>query len=114
MDIRLKELPFDFDGRKYLLRCNMNVLADVQEAFGGSISAALSAKSPTKGVLSFLAAMLNDYADEHDWPDRYTSRQVGRKLPASCLNSVCKDVMKLVAASLRGDDLPEPEGEVKN
>lgn len=114
MDIRLKELPFDFDGRKYVLRCNMNVLADVQEAFGGNISAALSAKSPTKGVLAFLAAMLNDYADEHDWPDRYTARQVGRKLPASCLSSVCEDVMSLVTASLRGDDSPDPEGDTKN
>ena len=31
-DIRLQEQDFDFDGRKYKLRCNMNILADVQEA----------------------------------------------------------------------------------
>ena len=31
MDIRLETMPFELDGKTYQLRCNMNVLADVQE-----------------------------------------------------------------------------------
>ena len=79
-DIRLQELPFEFDGKTYLLRCNMNVLADVQEAYGGDIGEALEGDSPLKSVTVFLAAMLNDYADEQGWEERWTPKTVGRKL----------------------------------
>lgn len=78
-DIRLEEVPFEIDGKTYKLRCNMNVLADVQESFGGDFSAALSGKNTLKSALTFLAAMLNDYADEMGWPERYTPRDLGRK-----------------------------------
>ena len=47
-DIRLKTEPFELDGKTYLLSCSMNVLADVQEAYGGKISNALSAKATLK------------------------------------------------------------------
>lgn len=40
-DIRLKKLPVKFDGREFVLTCNFNVLADVQEACGGNILNAL-------------------------------------------------------------------------
>ena len=78
-DIRLEEVPFELDGKAYLLRCNMNVLADVQEAYDGDLTAALSEKNTFKSVLTFLAAMLNDYADEQGWQERYTAKQLGRK-----------------------------------
>ena len=78
-DIRLEEVPFELDGKTYKLRCNMNVLADVQEAYNGDFTQALSEKNGLKSVLIFLAAMLNDYADEMGWPERYTARQLGRK-----------------------------------
>lgn len=78
-DIRLEEVPFELDGKTYMLRCNMNVLADVQEAYDGDFSKALSEKSTLKSTLTFLAAMLNDYADEMGWSERFTARQLGRK-----------------------------------
>lgn len=78
-DIRLEELPFELDGKTYKLRCNMNVLADVQEAFDGDFTAALSGKNTLKSTLIFLAAMLNDYADDMGWEERFTARQLGRK-----------------------------------
>jgi hypothetical protein len=91
MDLRLEELPFEFEGRTYKLRCNMNVLADVQEMNGGFISTALEGKRAQKTVLQFLAAMMNDYADEQGWfiPDatgeavlakEFTPRGLGRVL----------------------------------
>lgn len=78
-DIRLKETPFELDGKTYLLRCNMNVLADVQEAVGGDLGAALDPKSALKNSLIWLAAMLNDYADEQGWPERFTPAALGRR-----------------------------------
>lgn len=79
-DIRLEELPFEFDGKTYLLRCNMNVLADVQNAHNGNIADALDSESAMQSVLEFTAAMMNDYADEMGWPERHTAKTVGRKL----------------------------------
>ena len=69
MDLRLESMPFVFEGRTYQLRCNMNVLADVQEMNGGEISPALNGKRGQKSALQFLAAMMNDYADEQGWFD---------------------------------------------
>lgn len=111
-DIRLEELPFDLDGKTYLLRCNMNVLADVQEAFGGTIGGALSGESVNRSVMEFLAAMLNDYADEMDWPERFTARQLGRRLPLHTVKRL--DIMGLVARSITPPDAggsPEPVSE---
>lgn len=97
-DIRLEEIPFELDGKTYMLRCNMNVLADVQNAFGGTISGALSGENPLQSVLEFLAAMLNDYADEQGWPERYTAKQIGRKLPMYAARQT--DIMGLVTRSI--------------
>ena len=111
-DIRLEEIPFELDGKTYLLRCNMNVLADVQEAFGGAIGGALSGESVNRSVMEFLAAMLNDYADEQGWPERFTARQLGRRLPMHAVRQV--DIMGLVIRSIRppdADNQPEPVSE---
>ena len=111
-DIRLEEIPFDLDGKTYLLRCNMNVLADVQEAFGGTIGGALSGESANRSVMEFLAAMLNDYADEQGWPERFTARQIGRRLPMRVIRQM--DIMGLVTRSIAPPGAakrPEPVSE---
>lgn len=79
-DIRLKDLPFEYGGKTYRLRCNMAVLADVQEENGGKISPALDGRRGMKSALQFLAAMMNDWADEQNWPERFTWRGLGRVL----------------------------------
>ena len=93
-DIRLEQMPFEFEGKTWQLRCNMNVLADVQDSYGGSITDALTGGHPSRSVMEFLAAMLNDYADEKGWPDRYTARSLGRKLSPNRVLTV--DIMGLV------------------
>ncbi len=109
MDLRLEELPFVFEGRTYKLRCNMNVLADVQEMNGGFISPALEGKRAQKTVLQFLAAMMNDYADEQGWfiPDltgepilakEFTPRGLGRVLRLEDVPA--EKIMQLVVHSL--------------
>lgn len=112
-DIRLEEIPFDFDGKTFLLRCNMNVLADVQDAYDGNISTALSGGNLFRSVLEFLAAMLNDYADEQGWPECYTARGLGRKFSQNMLPSA--QIMGLVTRSIApaGNDADKisPESE---
>lgn len=93
-DIRLQELDFDFDGRKYKLRCNMNVLADVQEDFGGRLTPAVTGDAAIKSTLSFLAAMLNDYAEDMGWPERYTRRELGKKLGWEGYKQLPKDAIQ--------------------
>jgi len=101
-DIRLESIPFEYDGKTFLLRCNMNVLADVQEAFGGTISDALNGRKPTRSVIEFLTAMLNDYADEQGWPERYTAKAVGRSLGIRQVPA--KEIMAMFVRSMIPDD----------
>ena len=108
-DIRLEELPFEFNGKTYLLRCNMNVLADVQEESGGTIGGVFSGDNPTKSVLLFVAVMMNDYAEEMGWPERYTPRDVGRKLTPGMLP--VSEIMGLVTRSIAPPE--ESAGAVK-
>ena len=114
MDVRLDSLPFEFEGRHYTLRCNMNVLADVQIAYNGDLSPALNDRGTLRSVLEFLAAMMNDWADEQGWfepgvseqgfpcaPElakRFTSRSLGRKLRREQIP--VKEIFMLVGAAL--------------
>ena len=126
-DLRLESMPFEFEGRRYLLRCNMNVLADVQEMNGGEISPALNGKRAHKSALQFLAAMMNDYADEQGWFDPapetgtpilekpFTPRALGRVM--NFADFPFADVMGLVIRSMttkRGDDEAQPGGDEGN
>ena len=82
-DCRLPTMPFEIDGRTFVLRCNMNVLADVEQLHNGSLMEALEQPGVLTTSKEFLSAMLNDYADEQGWDARYTPRSVGRLLPPS-------------------------------
>lgn len=107
MDIRLQHEPFEINGKTYMLRCNFNVLADVQEAFDGDFLAALDSAHSYRGVLEFIAAMLNDYADEQGWPERFTTRQVGRILPMNERDTWNMKVARLIVSALGGDEKEE-------
>ncbi len=120
MDIRQKTLPFVFEGRTYALKCNMNVLADVQEASGGKISTSLSGKSGLKSSLMYLAAMMTDYADEHGWTDdegmplAFTWRALGRVLrpenvPQAEILSLVLDALTPPKSGAVGENTQQPE-----
>lgn len=133
MDIRLDSLPFEFDGKHYILRCNMNVLADVQIAYNGDLMPALNDRGTLRSVLEFLAAMMNDYADEQGWfepgttelgfpcaPElskRFTARSLGRKLRRGQIP--VKEIFLLVGRALvpqgdKNDQQPEEDGDRGN
>lgn len=98
-DIRLPEADFRLDGRDYKLRCNFNVIADVVEACGGELPNVFDKRTRLKVGREFLAAMLNDYADEQGWPERYTAKQIGRKLGGQ-VAALMTPVMSLVIRSM--------------
>lgn len=112
-DVRMREIPYELDGKRYRLRCNMNVLADVQEAYDGDFMESLNSKSSMKGILEFLAAMLNDYADEMNWPERFTAKQLGRKLRREEIPGV--EIMALVTEAVlpRKKEEADAEDETK-
>lgn len=107
-DIRLEEMPFELDGKTYKLRCNMNVLADVQEAFDGDFTEALSEKNTLKSTLIFLAAMLNDYADDMGWEERFTARQLGRRYKR--FDFPVEEIMGVVIRSVTPDGEQQDQG----
>lgn len=111
MDIRMESMPFELDGKTYQLRCNMNVLADVQEMYKGDFGQALNASHSMRSVLNFMAAMLNDYADEQGWPERFTSRKLGRLLQRYEIPD--EKIMALVVRSVTPPETPDesPEAE---
>lgn len=120
MDLRQKTLPFVFEGRTYKLRCNMNVLADVQEASGGRISTSLSGKTGLKSSLMYLAAMMTDYADEQGWtsddgmPLAFTWRALGRVLrfedvPRTEILSLVLDALTPPKSGDAGENTQQPE-----
>ena len=96
MDIRLKTAPLSLRGREWTLRCNNNVLADVQEMHGGNLIEALDRVNGLRACCEFLAAMLNDCADTNGWPERFTPRQIGRELSFRQLQEIGPTVMGLV------------------
>lgn len=133
MDVRLDSLPFEYEGRIYTLRCNMNVLADVQIAYNGDLTPALNDRGTLRSVLEFLAAMMNDWADEQGWfepgvteqgfpcaPElakRFTARSLGRKLRRDQIPQ--KDIFLLVGRALvpqraKNEDRPEESGDSGN
>ena len=106
-DIKPREVAWRFDGRDWVLRCNNNVLAEVQIVNGGDLRPILSTKRTMKSVLQLLAAMLNDYADEMRWTDeegfaiRYTEKQLGRRLSFATQNRLSPDIMRMTILAVR-------------
>lgn len=109
-DIKPREVSWRFDGRDWVLRCNNNVLAEVQIVNGGNFGPVLSLKRTLKSVLQLLAAMLNDYADEQKWVDEkgfaitYTEKQLGRRLSYDTVDRLAPDVMRMTILAVNEAD----------
>lgn len=113
-DIRIRERQWKFLGKTWKLRCNMNVLADVQDAYGGNISTAIKAAS-IRSYQEFLAAMLNDWADEQGWAERFTRRQIGRLIDRNeFMDEIVPMVRDLVVAELSSSEADEDADQEKN
>lgn len=114
MDCRLKKIPFEFDGHRFALAVNMNVLADVQEMNDGDFSRALKRGSVVRSLIQFLTAAINDAADEQGLSVRYTVRQVGRMISPETFAAIRDPLMSAVQAAFQPDaaeDSPEKKQE---
>lgn len=111
--LRLEEVPFEFNGKTYLLRCNMAVLEDVQEQQDGDFSALLELPTYQSTVL-FLAAMMNDYADEMGWPERFTPATLRRRVSLAMIRQldvlgiITRGISPLVQEAAQPAAAPEP------
>jgi len=108
-DIRLKTAAWRYADREFVLRCNMNVLADVQSIYG-DLSSAFEG-GMMRSVLDFLAAMMNDYAESQNWQVRYTGRELGRDLSWQEFQQVQELVMDLVTSAISSGDEEAPDEE---
>ena len=117
MDMRLKELPVWMDGQRYVLRCNMNVLAELQESCGG-LGSLLESKMGLRSFNRLFAALVNEAADAAGLDVRYADKEIGRKLGWKDFQRYKDDVFALFIAAISDDgdeDADQPaEGNEKN
>lgn len=104
--IRLEEKPFELEGKRYLLRCNMAVLETIEEQYGNLD--ALMEVSVRESSLALLAAMLNDYAEEQGWDETWKPAQLKRRISFAMLMEL--DLVSMLFRSLspaRKENTPE-------
>lgn len=106
MDMRLQTTKYSIAGKEYKLRCNMNVLAEVQEMNGGEIIRALNNSRSFRTALQVGAAMLNDYAEENGWPERFTEKSLGRLIPTRETAAFSRMIVDMLYHALRAEDDP--------
>ena len=112
--LRLEEKPVEFEGRSYVLRCNMAVLDALQEAHGGDFAEVMQL-SPQQAAPEILAAMLNDYAEDMGWEQDWTARRVKKQVPYKALLEA--DVIGLFNRAIipaSQQEISEPGGDSKN
>ena len=97
MSLKLEERPFEYEGKTYILRCNMAVLEAVQEDQDGDFASLLELPI-TKSAVIFLAAMLNDYAEEQGWPERFTPAALRRRVSLAMVKDA--DVLGIITRGL--------------
>ena len=112
---RLKTVDYEFEGRKYRLVCNMNVLAPVQEAYNGDLRRALERRHGIKSTLQFLAAMLTEAArkqritDDDGLPLQFTAEQLGETLSWNETMEAGAKIWPLVEAAFWKNEPPEEQ-----
>lgn len=105
-DVRQKTAEYEYEGKVYNLTCNMNVLADVQEAYDGNLMRALKRVTSLKAALTFLTAMLNDAAETQDLRDEdgkllhVTKHELGCKLTLEQTTEAAQMIAGLIVAAM--------------
>lgn len=107
--IRLEEKPIELDGQKYTLRCNMAVLERVEEAHGDM--EAVMALTIRQSSLEFLAAMLNDDAQQRGLDVIWTPEALKRKLSYAMLKDL--DILGMVFRAISPGRAAEPQREAE-
>ena len=109
--IRLEERPFELEGKRYLLRCNMAVLETIEEQHADF--EAVMNMNVRAASLDLLSAMLNDYADEQGWDERWTAARLKRRVSYAMLMELDLIGMLFRSLSVEGAKPAGQEAEAK-
>lgn len=105
MDMRLKTMPYEIDGHKLRLCCNMAVLADLQEenASGAGLTTILDVRRSLRSFTQLLAAMINEAADAAGLDLHYTAKDIARRVDWADFQRLKEDVFGLFFAAVEAD-----------
>ena len=86
----------------------MNVLADLQELHGGTLEPLLSRKRTMKNILETVAAAMNEYAYDQGWPERFTSRDVGKMMTVKRFGEIADRIIEMIFQAVYEPDTERP------
>lgn len=110
MDVRLKTMPYEIDGQKLTLCCNMDVLADLQEQ-SGELQELLESRRSMRSYLRLLAAMINSELRARGQDASYTDAELGRRIGFREFRKNSTDVFGLLISAVEADEPEDAETE---
>lgn len=106
MDVRLKTMPYEIDGHKLTLSCNMDVLAELQ-AQDSNLGQLLDGDRSMRNYLRLMAAMINSELRRQGVDAAYTDGDLGRRISFREFRRTSGDVFGLLVSSVIDPDAPE-------
>ena len=110
MDVRLKTMPYEIDGQKLTLCCNMDVLADLQEQ-SGELQELLESRRSMRSYLRLLAAMINSELRARGQDASYTDAELGRRIGFREFRKNSAAVFGLLISAVAADEPEDAEAE---
>lgn len=110
MGVRLKTMPYEIDGQKLTLCCNMDVLADLQEQ-SGELQELLESRRSMRSYLRLLAAMINSELRARGQDASYTDAELGRRIGFREFRKNSTDVFGLLISAVEADEPEDAEAE---
>lgn len=116
-DLRIPTAELNVGGTTYTVTCNMNVLADIQEAADGDFVSVLSGKKSFRSALIIGAALINESNALAGKPERITPDKLGRMVEPAKANefsSACVGIIYKALAPGEDNEQEETEPTEKN
>lgn len=108
MDVRLKTMPYEIDGHKLTLSCNMDVLAELQ-AQDSNLKQLLDDDRSMRNYLRLMAAMINSELRHQGVDAAYTDGELGRRISFREFRQNNLAVFSMLVSSVVTDDPEEAE-----
>lgn len=108
MDVRLKTMPYEIDGHKLTLSCNMDVLAELQ-AQDDDLGQLLESRRSMRNYLRLMAAMINSELRRQGVDAAYTDGDLGRRISFREFRKNNHAVFAMLVSAVIVDDPEEAE-----
>lgn len=108
MDVRLKTMPYEIDGHKLTLSCNMDVLAELQ-AQDSNLVQLLDGDRSMRNYLRLMAAMINSELRRQGVDASYTDGDLGRRISFREFRKNNHAVFAMLVSAVIFDDPEEAE-----